>query len=384
MGYTFSNIQLRRPASFSEADAPALAEALMEASGFRRVENPEEADITTVVYCPTDSPWISVYSDMLDGDTDTQLQKAKALSAFLHTDALAIGCFDSDYVYLNLLNPKENTDLWASAGSAAALGIRGARRSNYGAWKNHIVDINAFKTCMKKKRVFAEDCLYDLEPLLELSPRQSLGDAQEEREGSGVFRFYYAAPPSEENAELPALEWWCPPVAPCTPDRDNILSAVSVGGASRGLTVVFSGKYVEKDEIHFSNVRVRYYLRQDKFVEKQVELEKSRDTAGNWGYWGEIPDFRIPEKISDALPPMKRMQRQMEKRISLVFVPSGNIRKFLDITVHLIPQKNFKGQCGWTCWMHFGSKRACLAHLNRLPAGFGPTYSPDDFDLDEE
>ena len=68
MGYSFANIQLRRPVYFKVTDVPSIVDMLMEDYHLQPVSSAKEAEVTTVVYCPPESSWISLYSDVLDGD----------------------------------------------------------------------------------------------------------------------------------------------------------------------------------------------------------------------------------------------------------------------------------------------------------------------------
>ena len=62
---------------------------------------------------------------------------------------------------------------------------------------------------------------------------------------------------------------------------------------------------------------------------------------------------------------MKRMRAESEHGIIVRFVPHGNPRKILDISVVLVPDKNPQGQTGWNVWHAFGSKKAFIAQHNR-------------------
>ena len=77
------------------------------------------------------------------------------ISEKLDADVLGISCFDSDYLYLNLINKNENINVWASTGSAAGTGIR--RRMGINAWKSKVKEFSRFKESLKTEYVFAEE-----------------------------------------------------------------------------------------------------------------------------------------------------------------------------------------------------------------------------------
>ena len=72
------------------------------------------------------------------------------------------------------------------------------------------------------------------------------------------------------------------------------------------------------------------------------------------------------------------------------FVPHGNHRKILDITVVLVPDKNPEGQTGWNVWHGWGSKKAFIEHYNAIwderrarssnPDTLPPILREEDFD----
>ena len=164
MGLFFSNIQIRR--TENELDFAQIAAVLTEGRDLSAVDNEEEADIALSVFTVADSPWITVCSDLIEGDFEELGAKARRLSETLQTQTLALACLDSDYFCMNLIDAANGADLWAANGRMTE--GKAPRRSSLAPWKRYVSDIEAFKRTMRGKYVFAEACLDGLEPLLSL------------------------------------------------------------------------------------------------------------------------------------------------------------------------------------------------------------------------
>lgn len=75
MGLFFSNIQIRR--TENEPDFAQIAAVLTEGRDLSAVDNEEEADIALSVFTVADSPWITVCSDLIEGDFEELGAKAR-------------------------------------------------------------------------------------------------------------------------------------------------------------------------------------------------------------------------------------------------------------------------------------------------------------------
>lgn len=157
---------------------------------------------------------------------------------------------------------------------------------------------------------------------------------------------------------------WTSSLDPCWLEESHWVAASNVGGESRGISVYFVGPYVEHDEITFSDI----WLNKGTNFEppkKPIELKKVQLADGQWAYWYHDPGFRIPPKVDERLPEMKKARLMMDREIIFRFIPHGNPRKVLDIAVVFVPDKNPAGQVGWVVWQYSGSKDAYIEERNR-------------------
>ena len=366
MGSWFSNLHIRKKEGADQEAVVACLHEYMKSQHYESAASAEDADGALAIVADDDHPWFSVYSDLLTfEDPGVCADIAAPISESLGTDVLGIACFDSDYLYLNLINQAEKLNAWVGVGSAEGLGIK--RRTGLAAWKKKVADHGHFAEAAKQKYVFAEEFLTEAEESLELPPERSCASFEYLKD-LGLWEkasiFYYKLPEDQKSKELPRLEQMTSSLMPCWLDQPHIVNAVNVGGESRGLSVYFIGPYVEHDEITFSDVcfvqRKNHETRDTPF-----ELTKVQLADGQWAYYYHDPGFRIPPKVDERLPFMKRMRMMMDgHEIVVRFVPHGDPRKILDITVVLVPDKNHGGQTGWNVWHSFGSKEAFLEFHN--------------------
>ena len=328
MGYSFTNLQIRRADCFN----PDEIAGHIAGEGWERVDDADQADVSTAVYALPGSPWITVRSDAFEDDPDALLVAAKRLSQTLDTDALAVYCFDSDYLFLNLLNTGKKLDLWANGGSAAALGMTGVRRSNFTAWKNHVTSVADFRNVMKKARVFREECLYDLEGVLSLPHEQSLGGIGEIPEGIEVHWYRYRVSAPKARCEPPSLGFDCPRAFYALDGEECLFTVCNYGGASMGLTVVVEGvKAVE-------NARIQNHDHEGKWVFTPVPMRGVEREDGARALVATLFSLPLPA-VNRNLPPRKRMWVEFERGVIFRFVPrSGQEGQLLPaMRVTMIP-----------------------------------------------
>ena len=162
MGAFFINLHVRKNETADVGSVKDEFAEYLKDKGYQMTENGDDADGTAYIYTSDNSDWITVFSDVLEiGDEQTFAEILHPFSKALNTDALAVACVDSDFLFMNLINDGDGTDAWANVGYVEELGIR--RRSNLNAWKNKVSDFDAFESAMKEQYVFAEESLKTLE-----------------------------------------------------------------------------------------------------------------------------------------------------------------------------------------------------------------------------
>ena len=107
MGLTFNNIHLRISDAFS---LDAFVTRLTTGKGLTPVDSIEEADARILVLKQPDSQWVTIASDLFDADPDAADRMSRDLAQAFMAPVLMVGCFDSDYLYLNLLDPVHNVN----------------------------------------------------------------------------------------------------------------------------------------------------------------------------------------------------------------------------------------------------------------------------------
>lgn len=366
MGSWFSNIHIRKNATATEETIEKYVDRIMASKHYLPCASINEADGIIAIAASEDCSWISVYSDMLSLEEPGKCAgMLTQLSSELQTDALGISCFDSDYLYLNLINTADQTDAWVGIGSASGLGIK--RRTGIAAWKKKVSDFGKFSESAKKKYVFAEEFLAVVEGCLELPMVRSFASYEclKDFELDKIAKYFYFKLSDEmKSRELPVLVQRTSSLDPCFLDKPSSINSLNIGGKSKGLSVFFIGPYVEYDEITFSEVA--FVRRRNNRPERtSIELQKVQLTDGQWAYYYHDPDFEIPQKVDERLPARKRIEAEFERSFVVRFVPHGNPRKILDITVVLVPDKNPAGQTGWNVWHSSGSKAAYIERYNR-------------------
>ena len=358
MGSWFSNLHIRKNETVNIEAAADWLRRHLAGRGYLAAAS-EEADGAVALI--DGENWVTVCSDILSLEDPGILKElAEPLSGDLRTDVLGIACFDSDYLYLNLLNRAENVNAWVGIGSAAGLGIR--RRTGLAAWKKKVRDFEAFSACVKEKYVCAEEFLFAVSDCLNLSAEHG-GASYEYLQDLGLDKkariLYFKLPEDQKPKEPPRLEQFMSDLTPAQIGRSMCVTAINRGGESRGLSVYFLGPYVEREEITFTGVEFVQWKGCDTKC-TPFELTKVRLTDGQWAYYYHDPGFRIPSKVDERLPFTKQMNMMREREIIVRFIPQGNPRKTLDITVIIQPDKNPEGQTGWNVWHRWGSKEAFI------------------------
>lgn len=382
MGSWFSNLSVRKNEDITIDGLERYISQWMAGQQYLPAASEDEADASFAIISGNGSKWFSVYSDLFSFDDPKAFSEfATPMSEALRSDVLGISCFDSDYLYLNLIDTAVGIDAWAGIGSAAGLGIK--RRTNLSAWKNKTVDFHRFRESVRKKYVFAEDALEELALCLELPQLYSAASYEylEELElSNSAYYLHFKLPEQLKTKDPPKFVPFGNSLFPYFLDKPHLAGALNVGGESRGLSVYFLGSYVEQEEISFSDVSF-VNSKNNSPSYTPIELKKIRLPDGQWAYHYHDPGYRIPPKVDDRLPPRKLFDKRHENSVTVRFIPHGNPRKILNITVVLMPDKNPDGLFSWNVLDHYSSKAELIARYNDGQYMFlelrDPDYVPD-------
>lgn len=389
MGWFFSNLHIRKTSEQVVNHIPSLLTEILRQHGFQPKDDSEGADLSVSIY-DAGGKWISVCSDGLDFYTEESIPNiCNQLSERLSTEVLTVACFDSDCLILNCINRSNNAVAFAKIGYSPEI----KRRSTPAKWKDLVNDYERWRSVLNQDYTFAEEALDVIEPLLGLEPKQGqfCDEMISDFFAESVRTYYFALPESASKSEPPKLSFTTPSLEPCEIGKDQCYFVINTGGRSKGVAIAFSGDYIEKEDIRFRNVQLKYAL--DQYPRKTIplQLEKRQTQSGQWIYYAELPDFPIREGVKEGLPWKRKIDEEWKRQFGVRFTPEGNSRKLLDITVHFIPLKNPEGQCGWCVWLYSGSKRAYIAEHNRSWGEIIEKHhaqgikllNPDDYDLDE-
>ena len=361
MGSWFSNLHIRKKDTVTTETVVSCIHSIMARRSYEPVASESDADSTVAVISMPEGQWISVCSEQLAHD-DAESCKgiAMPISQQLCTDVLGIACFDSDYLYLNLINAEEQVDAWVGIGNGKDVGIE--RRTGVTAWKKKVADYPTFSAAAKQKYICAEQFMTQAESCLGLPAIRGVVDQRDAAlPGKTEFLYYrLKADPVILEAPKLVLNKYDAGI-PCLVDRRSELSIYSVGTESYGLSVYFSGPGVENGTLTFSDVCLG---RNGRLL--PITLEKMQLPDGQRVYGYHDPYFSIPAGPSRRLKWEKRWPLMVERRIGLEFIPRGDPRKALDITVSVVPDHSPEGQIWWNVWKPWGSKGAFIDHHNKI------------------
>ena len=363
MGNWFSNLHISKNDSVSLESITDYLSKKMLSDGYSVVPSQEEADLSYAILTSDDSKWFSVYSDGFSFDDPGSFSAfATPLSEAFSADVLGISCFDSDYLFLNLINASDKTDAWLSIGSASGLGIK--RRTNLSAWKKKVADHSKLKETSKAKYTFAEDSLADLERQLSL-PLDHSGISYEELEdicmNTEITYLYFKLPESAAINEPPVFDLRSYSFY-MQINHPVVISVLNTGGVSKGFSVYFFGPFVENDELVFYDVSVI----EDKGPSKNTKFELQKaQFNGQWAYYFHYPNFRIPPKVDDRLSEIKQARQELERQISVRFIPRGKPINLYDLKIAIVPDKNPAGMSVYSLSYFYKSKKSFIDSYNQ-------------------
>jgi hypothetical protein len=233
------------------------------------------------------------------------------------------------------------------------------------AWKKKVADYPAFSAAVKGTYVCADEFLAVTDSCLGLPTEQggiSLDYLKDTSLQQDAFLLYFRKAEESRSAGPNIQICYMRYAVPCFDGQENSVSFLNDGNEFCGLSVYFLGPFVEHEEITFSNIRLGYL--RDSF--RDLELKKIQLSDGQWAYYSHIPDILMPPGIRGRMKPEKRYQLEQERMRKISFVPHGNPRKMLDVTVLIIPDGNPDNQAKWNIWHQHGSKEAFINWHNKI------------------
>ena len=369
MGMTFSDFCIKKTDTLTVEQIKACICDVMVQQGYTVAEDADTSDVVLAIVSAADgerSAWWKICSDSLEFfDRDSLERYVLPMAETLGSAVLTVSVFDSDALVLRLLDPAAGVDALAKAGLTKEYGISG--RSNLSAWKPYVSDVKQFKKRLSEDHVFVEEILEEIAELLCLPASVSLTDyptlTQMASPSCGAEYLYFKLPEKTEKCP-PRLVWHCPGLLPQQIGEPQCFSFLNRGGASKGVSVCFTGPHVARDEIVFEDVRLTYYDQNKRLVEIPLVLEKEELSDGSLGLWADAPELPLPEAPGEDLPPSKYQSECFRRCISLRYTPQGDPRKVLDIELNVIPQKAPEGGIHFCVWKPYGSKEAYIEARN--------------------
>ena len=388
MGRFFSNVQIKKSDGLGlEGIIEGFSEILTNRN-YQVVESEDLAEGELVIYAPKNSKWISVCSELIEFNGTKDVREwLYSLVDVLNTDVIGIGCFDSDYMFLNLVNAEDRQVGWINIGFKDD--YPGFDRNRYKAWRTQINDFDSIKKRISDNYVFAEDFLDVIGEKINMTATQACisseyPDVDDDEET--IYRIYYSSIEEERaEAEKKPAEFMClwSPFLLLKGIDGNSFTMYNKGGESRGLIILFDLIEGDIDEVTFSDVYLEYYYRGARPVSIPIELKKVCFVDDKYRYMWEDSEFLI--EATNFMDPKFGQNRSLTDRdgYTIRFKAHGNKRKFLDIRVTLAPMENpMDGQDSWYIWKGNKSKRNFIEKYNlKLNTFKEKILNPDDYDL---
>lgn len=383
MGMFFNNLHIRKNEKYSHEKLKKMLIREMENKGYKLFEGAETADVSVVIYSPRESEWASVASDCFAFST-AEDTKAVALpiSEKFGADVLAVACFDSDYLMMNLINAADGTDGWVNVGSMYDMEL--PRRTSIAPWKGKVTDIEKFKAIIKEKNIFAEDAFYGCAELLGMVTEQcALETDNTDVLKEGTFTRLCFSLPEGMQKELPRLTFKHFGLMPCKIGESRCEFVVNKGGRSKGVGVMFVGDYIEDDQLTFENVTLESDLDNHERTITPIQLEKIKNALGQTVLYWEDKNFHIPPAVDPSIPSKRYDDLEYKRTFGVRFTVQGNPRKVLDVMFFIIPLENRReGAACWCCYLYSGTKERYIKDHNKTWTKYQENLlNPEDYDL---
>lgn len=348
MGMFFNNLHIRKNETYSLELLKEILIAEMDKKEYSQLESSKDAEIILAIYSPENSNWVSVACDcyQFNSAQDTK-DVAVPISQKFCTDVLVSACFDSDYMFMNLINTADGTDVWVNVGDF--YGIKPPRRTSLSPWRKKVTDFEKFKSVVQGEYAFAEEALYESAELLGLHISQcDLEPGHTENlDENCLVKLYFSLPAGTEKG-LPKLKIGLYDLSPCIIGKNKCVFVNNKGGKSKGVAIMFTGDFIENDELTFENVTFESDFGSDKRKILSIEPIKKKLKNGETVLYWEDRDFNIAPAVNPLLPITQRDELEFKKEFGVRFTVQGNPEKSFDVKVHILPLENPEN--GAACW----------------------------------
>lgn len=278
-------------------------------AGYIKVDNEEDADKSVIVSQPSDSDWLSIYNEEMEGQDLRSLNKLTLeLSKEFRTTALSVLVNDSDSMYLGINKNGALKDSLSNISKEIDF-----NKNKPTVWNEILVENFSFediKMAWQSKMVFVEDFLTQFAKLTDLDNSKLLTGynyINDENQNEGI-KIYFAQKDKKKTAELGLTKFSMLAGAGLVDVKEGEKKTVqwiltNQGIYSNGLEVVITGECIEQGLLIPENIQTNYFKsqpdKQNEFTETFVETVA---TTGEIIFYARIEDFYIPEGLRPAYP----------------------------------------------------------------------------------
>lgn len=361
MGMYYSNIHIKKNGKCNTNSVRDFIVAELKKKGFEATKKADNC-VTVALLQPDDSDWITVSSELYQfNDYDGAKQLADVFSKKMETDVITAFCSDSDWAFIGLFNSKQEEDGWINVG----LDYEGKFKHELSVepWKRVVSDEKKLSEMVQKNRGQAEEAFIELASIIKMKPAQTKFMAADANDQNTVLYFKSKGNIKRNPVCLKNYQF---DASPCVLDTTTSRYVYNTGEQAKGIGILFSGDYIQNDDIVIKNACFISNGGDYKKREvKPIELKKVICTDGKYGLYWENKNFVIPHGVDPTLSQLKQTGIIYRKMFGIQFIPSGNRRKVLDIKITFIPLANSKGgQDSWYAYRGHKTKAEYIAAHN--------------------
>lgn len=370
MGIFFTNIHIKKTPELSIEDIEKAFLIELEDKGYHLTDKEDEA-VHVLKICDFGSEWFSVASDYFEFSSPQSISNLyMPLSGALNTDIVVMGCFDSEYIYLNLLNKTEGIDAWLNIGGIP--GLSKERRSNKRSWKKKVIDYGLFERILKESQTDPPLFLENSEHIFMMNRQQiyyevdffDCSEEMSETDSPEEHCLYFSGKEVTNKESLPSLRISDFVLTPNENGKESNITAISNGSKSKGLGVLITLKNGNLEEVKIENAHIGYMRYKSPIA--PVDLKKCMSEDGRDVYYWEDRSFPLFQKVRDDLPMVRKAEAEFNNTICLWFTPYGEYERLQDIQVTFIPLKNPANSCTWCVWDGYPTKEAYFERIKFL------------------